>query len=215
MREILVATIVLGSLLASQLPAQRSSIARGGAPVHFVGSAVVPPLRGVVPPLGSTHTGFFGNFFNASFKGSRNRFRGGHNGGSQFGWPFWGYGDWYGGDYAAYGGDYVDAYHAQTQPSAVVLMPQMALPPLPLPSPRPPEIREYNWPASSSSSTPGAFSIVTKDQRIESAIAVWAQDGALLYVTPDGSNKRISINSVDRAATQQRNAEKHLTLSIP
>jgi len=210
MREILVATVVLGSLLASQLHAQRSAIARGGASGNFVRSAVVPPLHGVVPPLGSIRTGFHGNFFNVS----RNRFRGGNKAGSQFGWPFWGYGDWYGGDYAAYSGDYVAGYQAPTQPSVVVL-PQMAMPPLPLLPPRPSEIREYNWPASSSGSTPEAFSIVTKDQRVESAIAVWAQDGALLYVTPDGSNKRISINAVDRAATQQRNAEKHLTLSIP
>jgi hypothetical protein len=85
--------------------------------VNFVQSAGVPPLRGVVPPLGSIHTGFHGNFFNAS----RNRFRGGNKAGSQFGWPFWGYGDWYGGDYAAYTGDYVAGYQAQTQSSVVVL----------------------------------------------------------------------------------------------
>ena len=218
MREILVGAIVLGSLLSSHLPAaQRSSFVRSGAAVNFRGSTIVPPLHNVVPPLGSFNTGIPGNIFN----GSRNGFRGGRQNGNQFGVPFWDiggfWGDFYGGDYAGYPGDYVGGYQAQAQPSVVVLMPQMAMPPPPMPSPPParPEIREYNWPASSSSSTPEAFSIVTKDHRVESAIAVWAQDGALVYVTPDGTNKRIPISSVDREATRQRNAEKHLTLSIP
>src|SRR5579871_1565246 len=140
MREILVGTIVLGSLLPSHLSAQRSSLtARGGGPVHFAGSTVVPPLRGVVPPLGSTHTGV--RFFNAR----QNRFRAGHQGGSQFGYPFWGYGDWGYGDF--YGGDYLNGYQAQAQPSVVVVAPQMAMPPLlPPPPPPRPEIRDYTWP---------------------------------------------------------------------
>jgi hypothetical protein len=214
-----VTTIALASLLASTLLAQRGPMAGGGAPVHFVGSAAVPPVHGVVPPLGSTHTRFPGSFFfpGGFFKSSRNRFR------DNQGWPFQGYGGFYGGyggfydDYAAYGGDYVGSYRAQAQPSVVVPTPQMVMPPLLSSFPRPsrPEIREYDWPTSSSGATPEAFSIVTKDHRIESAIAVLAQDGDLHYVTPDGSKKRISISSVDRAATRQRNAENHLTLSIP
>src|SRR5262249_58499750 len=76
MREILVATIVLGNL-ASQLPAQRSPVARGGTPAHFVGSPVVPPLHRVVPPLGATNKGFFGNFLNGSFNCFPDRFLGG------------------------------------------------------------------------------------------------------------------------------------------
>jgi hypothetical protein len=152
MRQVLVATIVLGSLLSSHLSAQRSSrMARGGAPVHFVGSELVPPLHGVVPPLGSTRTGFRGNFFRAT----RNCFRGN----CQFGSPFWGYSGYgyggcgYGGDFAGYPGDYGEGSQAQAQPNVVVVAPQMAMPPL-LATPPPPraEIRDYNWPASSSSS---------------------------------------------------------------
>jgi len=170
-----------------------------------------------VPPLGSFNNGIPGNFFN----GLRNGFRAGRQNGNQFGVPFGDIGGFWGafsgGGYAGYPGDYVGGYQGQAQPSVVVLMPQMAMPPPPMPPPPParPEIREYNWPASSSSSTPETFSIVTKDHRVESAIAVCAQDGALVYITPDRTNKRIPISSVDREATRQRNAEKHLTLSIP
>jgi hypothetical protein len=37
----------------------------------------------------------------------------------------------------------------------------------------------------------------------------------LRYVTPDGSESRMPIDSIDRQATRQRNAEKQLNICLP
>jgi hypothetical protein len=44
---------------------------------------------------------------------------------------------------------------------------------------------------------------------------VWVQDDALCYVTPDGSESCMPIDSIDRQATLQRNAEKQLNTCLP
>src|SRR5262249_3274107 len=79
------------------------------------------------------------------------------------------------GDYGGYFGVYAGGTPAPTQPSVVVIAPQPAIPApfFPAMPPPRPEIRDYNWPASSSGSMAETFAIVTKDQRSESAIAVW------------------------------------------
>jgi hypothetical protein len=103
-------------------------------------------------------------------------------------------------------------------PSVTVAIPQVvAAPPPARPSEPPirPEVHEYHWPSSHSDSSATAFSIVSKDGRVQSATAVWVQDDALCYVTPDGSESRMPIDSIDRQATRQRNAEKQLNICLP
>ena len=103
-------------------------------------------------------------------------------------------------------------------PSMTVTIPQVvataAPPPAPA-SPIRPELREYHWPSSGSDSNATTFSIVAKDGETHSATMVWVQDNALCYATPDGSQRRMPIDSIDLEATRQRNAEKQLTLRLP
>jgi hypothetical protein len=96
-----------------------------------------------------------------------------------------------------------------------VLMPQLAMPPPPPPPPARPEIRDYHWPASTNDSTATTFSIVSKDHRVRSAIAVWVQGGLLCYTAPDGSSGRVPLDEIDRDATRRSNAEKRLSLPLP
>ena len=102
-------------------------------------------------------------------------------------------------------------------PSVTVAIPQVvaALPARPPELPIRPEVHEYNWPSSPSDSSAASFSIVSKDGRVQSATAVWVQDDTLRYVTPDGSESRMPIDSIDRQATRQRNAEKQLNICLP
>ena len=172
----------------------------GGFGAKHPGNVVVPPLTGVVPPLGAGNPGFPSHF------PGRDRFRGGRNGFAQAGYPG------YGGDYAAYD----NGGYAQT-PGIVIMMPQFQMPEPPAPPPPPiqPQVREYNWPASGSSPVASAFSIVSRDGRERSAVAVWTQDNFLNYVAPNGSRERLPVESVDRDATIKRNAEKDLKLPLP
>ena len=107
-----------------------------------------------------------------------------------------------------------DGYPA---PSVTVAIPQVvaALPARPPEPPIRPEVHEYNWPPSPSDFSAARFSIVFKDGRVQAAIAVWVQDDALCYITPDGSEGRVPIHSIDRQATRQRNAEKQLNIWLP
>lgn len=208
MKAKLFIAMVTASLLASHMLAQRGSPMRGGFVhggfgVHSPGNVVVPPLSNVVPPLGATNPGL------PSQLGGHARF---HDGG-RFDFPISAFPWSYGGDYAGY---YNNGY-SQASPSVVVVMPFAVPPPVPAPPPPPirPETREYKWPASASSPGAQAFSIVSKDQRVQSAVAVWVQDRSLCYVAPDGGTGRVPIDSIDRAATIQRNAEKDLKLPLP
>ena len=206
MKAKLFIAMITASLLASRMLAQGGSgmhggFVHGGFGLHRPGNVVVPPLTNVVPPLGATNPGFPAHF------GSQGRF---HDGG-RFDFPFSGLASLYGGDYAGY----YDNGYSQASPSVVAVMPFAVPPPAPPPPPIRPETREYKWPASASSPGAIAFSIVSKDQRVQSAVAVWVQDHYLCYVAPDGSTGRVSIDSIDRTATMQRNAEKDLKLPLP
>ena len=102
-------------------------------------------------------------------------------------------------------------------PSVTVAIPHVvaALPARPPEPPIRPEVHEYNWPSSPSDSSAASFSIVSKDGGVQSATAVWVEDDALRYVKPDGSESRMPIDSIDRQATRQRNAEKQLNICLP
>jgi hypothetical protein len=99
----------------------------------------------------------------------------------------------------------------------IIVMPQLQMPEQPAPPPTPirPETREYNWPESATSPAASTFSIVSNDRREQPAVAVWAQDHSLCYIAPNGTSGRTPIESIDREATIQRNAEKNLRLWLP
>ncbi len=89
-------------------------------------------------------------------------------------------------------------------PRVAVTAPQAAAPPQPAPVPPPTirlEVREYHWPSSTSGSGATTFSIISKDGSVQSATAWWVQDGSICFITPDGSQHRIPIDSVDHKAT--------------
>ena len=120
--------------------------------------------------------------------------------------PYWGYAC----------DPYYASYDGYPEPSHTITIPQVVAPQPPAPPPPVrPEVREYHWPSSGSDTSATTFSIVSKNGRVESATVVWVQDEALCYVTLDGSQRRAPIVSIDRQATSQRNAEKHLYFWLP
>jgi hypothetical protein len=200
--------------IAGQLAAQHGGTGHPGGGAHFAGGhhypegVVVPPVGDVVPGLGPSTL----SWHDRSSRGwGANRWG---NSGSNYGYA--GYGPDYGYDYA------FDPFYANRdvepnpapQPGLVVLMPQVEALPPPPPPPIRPETREYTWPAAETDSS-ATFSIVSKDGQVQSATAVWVQDQTLCFFTPDGNKGRMAIESVDRQATRQRNAEKQLSLWLP
>jgi len=77
-----------------------------------------------------------------------------------------------------------------------------------------PTVHEYQWPTSEDNPA-AVFSIVTKDGTVHRAIAVWAQDGAVCFFTPEGAGGQLPIGTVDRERTQQLNAAHRLKLPLP
>jgi hypothetical protein len=105
-----------------------------------------------------------------------------------------------------------DDYQQPAQPSVVVMMPQVQMPPPPvIMPPIRPEIRDYNWPVSSPDSA-AAFTLVRKDQRVDSAIAVTVEGNVISYITPDGLHRQMNMDTLDREKTRQRNATKRLRM---
>jgi hypothetical protein len=86
-------------------------------------------------------------------------------------------------------------------------------PPQPLHS----EIREYKVAPESTATVaePPSFAIALRDGSVHFAMAVTAQDGALLYVDSDGRHERIPLETVDRETTTRLNRERNLTLRLP
>ena len=200
MKRLLVAAMIIGTLLATHLDAQRATGMRGGGGAHFTGNSVLQPALSPLAPWGGIHHGLPGHHFAGWWPG-------------RFQYPFWGYPSFYGGDLWGY---YGDGYQEPASPSIVVLVPQMQIPEEPPPAvPIRAEMHEYHWPAGTASTAAAKFSIVSKDQRVESAVAVWVQDDAVFYVTSDGRSHQMKLATVDREATRRRNAESDLKLWLP
>ena len=192
------------SLLSSQLPAQRGTLAPVGTGVYRPSNIAVPPLTNVGSSLTSYHP---------SLGGRLSGLLRAHHDQGQFSLPVSGYPWIYGDDNAGY---YGDGFQAQPPPSMIVVMPQVEQPPPPVPPPPVrSEIHEYHWPSSSGDSNGRAFSIVRKGHGVQSAIAVWVQGRFLCYTAPNGSSGRVAIDEVDREATRRINAEKQLYLPLP
>lgn len=103
-------------------------------------------------------------------------------------------------------------------PQNVVVMqsapqPQPAVTPKPAPSPKS-EIRDYTWQTSGAVQST-SFSIALKDGRTEMADAVWVQSGFVRFVTPQGEDRSVPLDKVDRERTERMNRENGLRLRIP
>lgn len=94
------------------------------------------------------------------------------------------------------------------QPHLYVLVP-----PAPIEPPRP-EIHEYQS-AAPAANEDQTFAIVLRDGSVHSAVAVTVQKGALYYVEPDGAHRLVSLEALDREATQRMNRERKLQLQLP
>ena len=125
--------------------------------------------------------------------------------GGGYGYRFPGAFDWYQQDNSA----------QQATPTLVVVTPETALPAAP-PLPVQGHVREYaktNAPETSDA-PPAEFAVVGKDRVSHRAVAVWAQDGVLHYIDPDGAGGKMPLDAVDREATRQANAAKGLRLQL-
>ena len=200
-KQPLVGAVIIGSLFCSCLGAQRGGMAWGGG-ARYQGNHVLllgdplQPWRFINPGLPVHHVRGWG-FDRRGFNG--------------YGYPFGGY------PLGVSYGDAPEYADGAPQPGGtiIVLVPQFEAPVLPPPPPIRPQIHEYNWPAPGGDAMPARFSIVSKDHNVESAVAVWVQDGVVHYVTPDGRDHQMKVQSVDREATRQRNAQKGLSLWLP
>ena len=198
MRGLLLCAILAGGLLPTQLAAQRGSTMRGEA--HFSGNTGFQSWGTRFPAFGPVNPGLTGHGMHAWRSEYRDNV------------PFWGSPYLYGGDYPSYGdGNQVEP------PGIMVVMPQFPTfsPPPPPPPPIRSETHEYQWPDSGGGNASAtAFTIVSRDGRVESAIAVWVQNKVVFYVAPDGSRRHMQIDLVDQEATRRQNAAKKLTLTL-
>ena len=206
MRTLLVAAMLIGGAIPSELTAQR-----GGAGGGAHGGGIAHPGFGFGSGAGRGGrfgSGRFGNGWG----------RGWNNGTGFSGWGYGGSGWGYGGtgwDEPFFAdSSWTPAYGDgnQMNPGTVLLMPPA--PPPPPPQPAHPVIREYSWPAGGSDSH-AAFSIVAKDGLVRQAVAVWMQDNEVRYTDADGRAGRMQAATVDCGATYRINAQKNLRLPLP
>lgn len=107
-------------------------------------------------------------------------------------------------------------YQPPVSVSNVVVV-QPAAPPAPPPLPEKPprsELREYSWPASPPAA-PRHFSIVLRDGSVHAARVLWLSGPTLFFITPEGLQREIPLDSVDRPATGRRNRESSLPFPWP
>jgi hypothetical protein len=210
MRVLVTAAMMMAVAVPGQLNAQR-----GGSG----GGAIARPGFG-----GGSAAGRFGG---ATDRGWNRRPGLTGWGFGSFGWsdPAWNDSRWndpgfYGNpffhDYYGSPGMYGDGY--QASPAVYVLMPVQA-PPEPEPPPPPPEparpvVHEYSWPDDGGDHH-ATFSIVSRDSKVDQAVAVWVQDNEVRYTKAGGSTGRMALAAIDCGATERLNTEKKLTLWIP
>lgn len=73
------------------------------------------------------------------------------------------------------------------------------------PSPAHSQTIEYRWP-DSGTHTNSTLNIILKDGTVKQALAVCVQDGKLTYVTLQGTDDVVALDSVDFTATRRANA---------
>ena len=210
MKRVILLAIVVCSVLAVNSAGQRGAMRGAGVGSGALGHGMAPLVRPIPPvnPIsgaGVTYPrlytdGYWGRGFRRAPYGG-------------FGYPLWDYSR-YSSDFAPEG-DYASyAPGGNEMPSVMVVMPQVQAPPPPPPPPANPVIHEYKWPDTASNPA-ATFSVATRSGPVWAAIAVWAQDGFLSLVTPDGRAKKTPLQMIDRDLTQRLNAKKGLTLWLP
>jgi hypothetical protein len=198
MKRLLITAIIMIGATIDQLAAQSAVTTQTGVGVQFpayVGTTVVVQLvEPGVPALVTSNPRRWGLRAPVGRHGDRR------------------FGDWgYAPDPYFYPEEYEQTY--PVPPSITVVtasIQQAATPPQPRPAPAPSEMREYHWPSSGSGSSATTYSIVGKDGRVQFVTAVWVQGNAVCYYRPDHSTGRMPLDSIDRQATRQRNAEQQL-----
>ena len=104
-------------------------------------------------------------------------------------------------------------------PGGVTIIQQFGVPAAPAQKDLPPvtpQVHEYPAPAAPAPSKEAAtFAIVLENGSVLSATAVTVQGNALQIVDPDGEHHRVPLDSINREATRQRNAERNLRLQLP
>jgi len=221
MKWLLIGAVMIAPM-ADQLVAQ-GGMQTGGAPqspAYTLGSVMAAPVGDAVPavvisnprrwfpPAGRSEPSGFADWRNRPPCADRPELcRHGDIGFSDSG---------YASDPAFYPHNYVEPI--QFLPSVIVVIPviqRQNAPSPPAPAVETSDINEYDWPASGADSTATTYFIVSKDGSVISTAAVWVQDNALCYYTPEHSTGRIPIGSIDRKATRQRNAERQLSFWLP
>jgi hypothetical protein len=204
MKALLVAAMLIGGAIPSDLTAQRGG---GGGGAHGGGTA---------------HPGFgFGSGRGFGSGAGRGRFGGRFGNGLGRGWnngigfSGWGYGGIGWDDFSNFGDsgwppEYGDGN--QMYPGTVLVMPPA--PPPPPPQPAHPVMHEYSWPADSGDAH-ATFSIVPKNGQVRHVVAVWVQDNEVRFTDADGRAGRMPPAAVDCGATDRLNAQKNLRLSLP
>lgn len=143
------------------------------------------------------------------------RFRGhraGHAYGAYSPWLWPGYAAFSPWSWPAFDGYYSPAdQYSQRMPVSILTPPA---PPPPPPDPPRPVMHEYNWPANIAREEARVFSLVATDSTVRFAVAVWFQDDALHYSTPDGTSGSLRPDEIDRNATRRLNAERGLRLPL-
>ena len=216
MQRIILVAIVVCSFLAVNSSGQRGGMRGGGVGSGALGNGMAPPVTPISPVnpfrgVGVTNPRLFTDGFRG--RGIRRAPYGGFGYGG-FGYPAWDYSSYSSG--FASEGDYASSYapSGNEMPNVVILMPQVQPPPPPPPPPANPVIHEYKWPDTASNPA-ATFSVATMSGPVWAAIAVWAQDGFLSLVTPDGREKKMPLRTIDRDLTQRLNAKNGLTLWLP
>jgi hypothetical protein len=112
-------------------------------------------------------------------------------------------------------GDYGYGYDGYAPAPNVVMLPQQPVYVLvPAPS-EPPKSEIHEYQRTSAAGQEQAFAIVLKDGSVHSAVAVTVQHSALYYVEPDGGHRLVSLEALDREATERLNRERNLQLQLP
>ena len=223
--KVIVGVIALASLLPTLSTAQRGGFRGGGGgfrtggggtpAARFSGSFGLPPIRPIPPLAGFNGFGRFGfnrfgfdpfgfnSFGFDCFGRGFGRFGNGFDGG--FGWGF----PLFGGDLGYYG----DGYQSSIQSQPIIVPVPVNVPPSPPPPPVISATHDYHW--TESGDAEAAYSIVSKDGSARLVVAAWVQGDSIRYITPDGTGGQVALDSVDRAATNRTNAQKHLRLPLP
>lgn len=206
-------------LAGSTLMAQRGGgSARGAA---FVGGGIRGGFGGGFRGGLGFRGGFQNGFgFNRGFRGFGFGFYGGYwpyyyypylGWGYAAYWPDYGYPSYYS-DYGAYDYGYAGYAGYRTAPNVTVIYPpQTATQPLPAPGPL--VVREYDQ--YGQPAQPPLYLVAFKDHTIRAASSYRVDGMTLHYVTPQGEEQSVPLDTVDRDLSLRLNRERRVPFQLP